>query len=68
MFSSFWISGCLDDTGLGTEFPDLDPGTPLTNFTDGVSDRGSYFIPKKSQLQNLSTQKNHYLAYPKKIP
>ena len=26
----------------------------------GGSDRGSYFIPKKSQLQNLSTQKYHY--------
>ena len=33
----------------------------------GRSDRGSYFIPKKSQLQNLSTQKiTTFLAYPKK--
>ena len=47
------------------------PGAPLTYFNDGESDRGSYFIhkkittlefvyPKKSQLQNLSTQKNYY--------
>ena len=48
------------------------PGPPLTNFNDGggegMSGRGSYFIPKKSQLQDLSSQKNHYflLAYPKK--
>ena len=33
----------------------------------GGSDRGSYFIPKKPQLQNLSTQKNHYFfSIPKK--
>ena len=34
----------------------------------GGSDRGSYFIPKESQLQNLSTQKKSllFLAYPKK--
>ena len=50
------------------------PGAPLTNFNDrGGSDRGSYFIPKKittsefvypkkSQLQNLSSQKNHYFS------
>ena len=33
--------------------------------------RGSYFIPKKSQLQNLSTPKNHYFLsfnIPKKHP
>ena len=45
------------------------PGAPLTNLNDGMgrkgggggSDRGSYFIPKKSPIKNLSTQKNHYL-------
>ena len=36
------------------------PGAPLTNFNEGGSDRGSFFIPKKSQLQNLSTPKDHY--------
>ena len=49
------------------------PGAPLTNFNDGRggggSDRGSYFIPKKSQLQNLFTQKNHYFfSIPPKFP
>lgn len=34
------------------------PGAPLTYFNDGGSNRGSYFIPKKSQLQN-------YFVYPK---
>ena len=45
------------------------PGTPLTCFNDrGRSDRGSYFISKKSQLQTLSTQKNPYfLALPKQF-
>ena len=28
----------------------------------GGSDRGSYFIPKKSQLQDLPTQKIHYFC------
>ena len=49
-----------------------DPGIPLTNFNDrgggGVQQR-FIFYTKKSQLQNLSTSKNHYffLAYPKKF-
>ena len=55
------------------------PGAPLTNFNDGGggggegewgSDTGSYFIPKNSQLQNLSSQKNHYFFFyhTQKIP
>ena len=32
----------------------------------GGSERGSFFLPKKSQLQNFSTQKiPYFLAYPK---
>ena len=47
---------------------DVDPGSPLTNFNDRGGDRGSYFIPKKSQLQNVSTQKSHYIfSTPKKF-
>ena len=61
------------------------PGAPLTNFNDrGVRQGGPTEVhilyPKKSQLQNLSTQKNHYFlkhtqknplvlfSQPKKIP
>ena len=35
--------------------------------TGGVQQRFTFYTPKKSQLQNLSTQKNHYffLAYQK---
>ena len=47
------------------------PGAPLRNFNDGGgrgSDRGSYFIPKISQLQKLSTQKiTTFFSIPKKI-
>ena len=47
---------------------DVDPGSPLTNFNDRGGERGSYFIPKKSQLQNVSTQKSHYFfSIPKKF-
>ena len=46
------------------DWGDVDPGSPLTNINDsgggGWSNRCSYFIPKKSQLQNVSTQKSHY--------
>ena len=39
------------------------PGAPLTNFNDGGRGGGPTEVhilyPKKSQLQNLSTQKNH---------
>ena len=43
----------------------LGPGAPLTNFYDGEGGGGGatevYILyQKKSQLQNLSTQKNHY--------
>ena len=43
------------------------PGAPLTNFNDGGGGGPTevhILYPKKSQLQNLSTQK--ILAYPKK--
>ena len=40
------------------------PGDPLTNSNDGGGGGGPTEVhilyPKKSQLQNLSTQKNHY--------
>ena len=42
------------------------PGAPLTNFNDeggggGGGPREVYILyPKKSQLQNLSVNKNHY--------
>ena len=49
---------------VGSSF---NPGAPLTNFNDGggggrEGDRcsNSILYPKKSQLQNLSTQKIHY--------
>ena len=49
------------------------PGAPLTNFNNGggggVWQRFKFYTQKKSQLQNLSTQKNQvllFLAYPKK--
>ena len=48
----------------------MSTGAPLTNFNDGeVQQRFIFYTQKKSQLQNLCTQKNHYffLAYPKKI-
>ena len=39
-------------------------GAPLKNFNDGGGGGGltevHILYPKKSQLQNLSTQKNHY--------
>ena len=48
---------------------DKPQGPTLTNFNDkGDSTRVHILYPKKSQLQNLSTPKNHYffLLYPKK--
>ena len=37
------------------------PRGPLTNFNDGGGATEVHiFYPKRSQLQNLSTQKNHY--------
>ena len=41
------------------------PGAPLTNFNDGGGGGGGptevhILYPKRSQLQNLPTQKNHY--------
>ena len=36
------------------------PHSPILMTGGGGSDRGSYLIPKKTQLQNLSSQKNHY--------
>ena len=49
------------------------PGAPLTNFNEreggGAPTEVYILYPKKSQLQNLSTQKNHYFfSIPKKIP
>ena len=38
-----------------------DPGAPLTYFNDGGGPTEVHILyPKKSQLQNLSTQKNPY--------
>ena len=42
----------------------LSPGASLTNFNDGEGGGGATEVhivyPDKSQLQNLSTQKNQY--------
>ena len=49
---------------------EVTPGDPLTNFNDGgggVSDRGSYFIPKKITTSEFVYPKKSllFLAYPK---
>ena len=46
------------------------PGAPLTNFNDGRSNRGSYFIPKKITTSEFVYPKKSllFLAYPKKNP
>ena len=46
----------------------IDPRAPLTNFNDGRSDRGSYFIPKKITPSEFVYPKKslHFLAYHKK--
>ena len=59
IFRCFWNRAtlfiCLWGGGGG------EPRGPYSQILmTGGSDRGSYFVPKKSQLQNLSTQKNHY--------
>ena len=47
----------------------LGPHSHILVTGGGGFDRGSYCKPKKSQLQNLSTQKNHYFfSIPKKNP
>ena len=56
--------------GVGKEGVCLCPGPPLTNFNDwgggGGSNRGSYFIPKKSTSEFAYPKKLLcFLAYPK---
>ena len=53
----------IDETALWISEPQ-GPHSQIL-MTGRGSDRGSYFIQKKSQLQNLSTQKiTFFLAYP----
>ena len=42
------------------------PGAPLTNFNDGGSDRGSYFMPKNITTSEFVYSKNHnFFSIPK---
>ena len=59
---------CVDGEGVKWQREviggEVDPGSHsqilMTVGGEGGFDRCSYFIPKKSQLQNVSTQKCHY--------